>query len=72
MRKFAPFTKTKVKEETNNYRGISLLSVTGKLLATRILLSRLQVIAEDMYPESQCGFRARRSATDMIFAVGQL
>ena len=57
--------------DCNNYRGISLLSVTGKVLA-RVLLRRLQQLAEQVYPESQCGFRARRSTTDMIFAVRQL
>jgi hypothetical protein len=57
--------------DCNNYRGISLLSVAGKLLA-RILLSRLLKIAEEVYPESQCGFRSGRSTTDMIFAVRQL
>lgn len=57
--------------DCNNYRGISLLSVTGKILG-RIVLKRLQAIAEDIYPESQCGFRAQRSTTDMIFAIRQL
>ena len=57
--------------DCNNYRDISLLSVTGKLLA-RVLLRRLQTIAEDIYSESQCGFRANRSTTEMIFAVRQL
>lgn len=57
--------------DCNNYRGISLLSVTGKVMA-RLLLSRLQHIAETVYPESQCGFRAGRSTSDMIFCVRQL
>lgn len=57
--------------DCNNYRGISLLSVTGKLLARLILVS-LQVLAEEIYPEAQCGFRAGRSTTDMIFSVRQL
>ena len=57
--------------DCNNYRGISLLCVTGKVLA-RILLRRLQQLAERVYPEAQCGFRAKRSTTDMIFAVRQL
>ena len=57
--------------DCNNYRGISLLSVTGKVLA-RVLLRRLQQLAEQVYPESLCGFRARRSTTAMIFAVRQL
>ena len=37
----------------NNYRGISLLSVVGKLFA-RAALKRLQVLAERIYPEPQC------------------
>ena len=39
----------------NYYRGISLLSIVGKLFA-RITLKRLQVLAERVYPKSQCGF----------------
>lgn len=54
-----------------NYRGISLLSIAGKIFA-RILLSRLQEIAEQILPESQCGFRASRGTTDMIFCARQL
>uniref|UniRef100_H3B479 Reverse transcriptase domain-containing protein n=1 Tax=Latimeria chalumnae TaxID=7897 RepID=H3B479_LATCH len=56
------------KADCNNYRGISLLSVVGKVLA-RVLLKRLQVLAERVYPESQCGFRAGRSTTDMSFTL---
>ena len=55
----------------NNYRGISLLSVVGKVFA-RVVLKRLQVLAERIYPESQCGFRANRSTVDMIFSLRQL
>ena len=54
----------------DNWRGISLLDVVGKVLA-RILQERLQKLAEDELPESQCGFRAGRSCTDMIFTVRQ-
>ena len=42
----------------NNYRGISLLNVIGKLFA-KVVLMKLQVLAERIYPESQCGFRAK-------------
>lgn len=56
----------------DNHRGISLLSIAGKILA-RILLNRLNAHLErDLLPESQCGFRAGRSTTDMIFAARQL
>ena len=39
----------------NNYRGISLLSIVGKVY-DQILLICLQKVAECVYPESQCGF----------------
>lgn len=57
--------------ECGNHRGISLLSVAGKILA-KILQFRLQTLAEDILPESQCGFRSNRSTQDMIFTLRQL
>lgn len=59
------------RSDCNNYRGISLLSIVGKLYA-RVVLARLQKLAERVYPESQCGFRAERSTVDMIFSLRQL
>ena len=59
------------RSDCNNYRGISLLSVIGKLFA-RVALKRLQVLAERVYPESQCGFRANRSTIDTVFSLRQL
>lgn len=59
------------RSDCNNYRGISLLSIVGKVFA-RVALNRLQKLAERIYPESQCGFRAERSTIDMIFAVRQI
>lgn len=59
------------RSDCNNYRGISLLSIAGKLFA-RVALKRLQVLAEKLYPESQAGFRAGRSTLDMIFTLRQL
>lgn len=57
----------------DNHRGISLLSIAGKVLA-RILLNRLSgyVFLQDIVPESQCGFRCGRGTTDMIFTVRQI
>lgn len=55
-----------------NSRGISLLSVAGKVLA-KILLSRLNGnIVDEVCPESQCGFRRERGTIDMIFVTRQL
>ena len=59
------------RSDCNNYRGISLLSIVGKVYA-RVLLARLQKLADRVYPESQCGFRARRSTIDMVFSIRQL
>ena len=54
-----------------NYRGISLLSIAGKIF-TRILFNRLLIISEKIQPELQCGFRASRGTIDMIFCARQL
>lgn len=55
----------------DNWRGISLLDVVGKIMA-RIVQERLSAIAEQLLPESQCGFRKGRGCTDMIFTARQL
>ena len=56
----------------DNYRGISLLAIAGKILA-RVMLNRLIVNMEHgLLPESQCGFRGGRGTVDMIFAARQL
>ena len=59
------------RSDCNNYRGISLLSVIGKVFA-KVILIRLQKLSERVYPESQCGFRAGRSTIDMVFSLHQL
>ena len=60
--------------ECNNYRGISLLSVNGKVFA-RVLLSRLQIIAVSMcllssWPRN-CGYDllAKTAAREMSVAA---
>ena len=59
------------RNDCNNYRGISLLIIVGKVF-TRIILIRLQKLAERIYPDSQCGFRAEQSTIDMVFSLRQL
>ena len=51
------------------YRGISVMSITGKVVA-RVLLCKQLLTA--VYPKSPYGFRAGRSTTDVIFTVRQL
>ena len=57
----------------DNHRGISLLSIAGKILAN-ILMNRLNVHLDQtgLIPESQCGFRKYRGTIDMIFTARQL
>ena len=50
--------------DCNNYHGISLLSIVGKAFA-RVVLARLQLLTDHIYPESQCGFRSGRSTVDI-------
>ena len=50
----------------DNWRGISLLEVVGKVMA-RILQERLQQVTE-----SQCGSRRGRGCSDMTFVICQL
>ena len=58
--------------DSGNYRGISLLSIAGKIFA-RILLNRLSThITPEVVPETQCGFSGNRSTVDMIFCLRQL
>jgi len=54
-----------------NSRGISLLSVAGKILARVMLKRLLSQVVNIILPESQCGFSRGRSTIDMIF-VAQL
>ena len=46
----------------DNWRGIALLEVVGKM-AARIIQDRLQKVAERELPESQCQFRGGRGCT---------
>ena len=54
----------------NNYRGISLLSIVGKVFA-RVALGRPQSLASRVYPESECGLDlAGQQPTDLLTATG--
>ena len=53
----------------DNSRGISLLSVAGKLLASVMLIRLLSYVVDTVVLESHCGFRCARNTTDMIFVA---
>ena len=54
-----------------NYKGISLLSMVGKLFG-RVLINRIKDGTEDVLMEKQCGFRRGRACVDQIFVVRQV
>lgn len=66
-----PLFKKGDKKECNNYRGISLLSVPGKVY-TRVLQQRMKRYVEDIVAEEQAGFRYGRGTVDQLFVIRQL
>ena len=65
-----PLHKKGNKNDPNNFRGITLLSVLGKLF-TRIINNRLKNWAEfyHVYIEAQAGFRSHMGTVDNIFVL---
>ena len=57
--------------ECSNSRGISLLSVVGKLYG-RVLIRRVGGGTECAIGEEQCGFMQGRGCMDQVFAVRQV
>jgi hypothetical protein len=51
-----------------NYRGISLLSIPGKVYAM-LLLERVSATVEPKLHEAQCGFRPGRGTVDAMFVL---
>jgi hypothetical protein len=66
-----PVHKNGDKTDCSNYRGISLLSTSYKILSN-ILLARLTPYADEIMENHQCGFRRNRSTTDQIFYTRQI
>ena len=67
-----PIFKNKVsKLECGNYRAISLISVSSKVLM-RVLLNRMKPKFEEGLRKEQAGFRGGRSTVDQIFALRQV
>jgi len=66
-----PCYKKGHKTDCSNYRGISLLQSTYKIVSN-ILLSRLTLYAEEIIVDYQCGFRRSRSSSDHTFCIRQI
>ena len=56
--------------ECSNFRGISLLSVVGKVYGR--IINRIRDKTENVTAEMQSGFRRGRGCTDQIFIVRQI
>jgi len=66
-----PIHKKGDKTDCNNYRGISLLPTTYKILSN-ILLSSLIPYAKEIIGNHKCGFQRNRSTIDHIFCIRQI
>ena len=53
-------------QQCQNYRAISLISQSSKVML-KIILNRLKPQAEKIIAEEHAGFRAGRSTTEQIF-----
>ena len=60
-----PIYKKGDKTDCSQYRGVSLLSTTYKVLSN-ILLSRLTPYADEIIGDRQCEFRRNRSHTTLL------
>ena len=63
-----PIHKKGSKLLCDNYRGISLLSVPGKVMC-KVLQNRLSTKVDEYLMESQSGFRKGRGCIDHMFAI---
>ena len=61
------------KKDTNNYRGITLLSIVGKVYA-QVINHRLMRYSEEnnILVEEQGGFRPGRGCPDQIFSLVEI
>ena len=57
--------------ECKNYRGISLLSVAGKIY-TGILVDRVSRVTKGLIDDEEGGYRSERGCVDLIFALKEI
>jgi len=66
-----PLLKKGDASDCTNYRGITVLSVVGKIF-TGILLARINTHLQSQWNKTQSGFRPNRSTIDNIFIIRQM
>jgi hypothetical protein len=65
-----PIHKKGDETECSNYRGMSLLATSYKILSN-IRVSRLIPYADEIIRDHQCGVQLNRLTTDQIFYIHQ-
>ena len=66
-----PIYKKGEKTNCTNYRGISLLLTSYKILSN-IILGRLTPYVDEIIRDHQCGFKCNRSTIGQIFCIRQI
>ncbi|XDV17602.1 hypothetical protein PO909_023436 [Leuciscus waleckii] len=66
-----PLFKKGDRRVCSNYRGITLLSLPGKVYA-RVLERRTRPIVEPRIQEEQCGFRPGRGTLDQLYTLSRV
>jgi len=66
-----PIPKKGDLSDYNNYRGISLMSIVGKLY-NKLLLARVQPLVSTLLRGNQNGFRGNRGTSELILAMRRL
>jgi hypothetical protein len=66
-----PIHKMGDKTDCINYHGISLISISYKILS-KIPLLQLSPYVDEIIGDHQCGFRCNISTTDQIFCIPQI
>ena len=63
-----PLHKKGAHDHCDNFRGIALLSIPGKVFC-RVIQKRLAERGNQLLRESQCGFRKGRGCIDQVFSL---
>uniref|UniRef100_A0A3Q3T275 Reverse transcriptase domain-containing protein n=1 Tax=Mastacembelus armatus TaxID=205130 RepID=A0A3Q3T275_9TELE len=66
-----PLFKKGDRRVCSNYRGITLLSLPGKVYA-RVLERRIRPVVEPRIQEEQCGFRPGRGTLDQLYTLSRV
>ena len=66
-----PIPKKGDLRDCNNWRGITLLSIPGKVMAT-VMLNRMRSAIDERLRQEQAGFRPGRSCCEQIFTLRQI